>query len=253
MEVCVDSITSALIAERGGATRLELCANLLEGGTTPSLGLALTVKTKVKIPVFALIRPRGGDFLYTDEEFQVMKMDVIAMCEGGIDGMVIGILKKDGSVDVDRCSELIDLAKSRSSKIKITFHRAFDMTKDFEKAMEDIVSLGCERVLTSGQDSSALEGALNIKKMVDLANERIIVVPAGGIREKNIERILEATTAKEFHCSARTTESSLMEHRNDDVCMGAPLCSSEYSVRVADEQQLQNILMTAARCWKIVP
>ncbi|XP_067938066.1 copper homeostasis protein cutC homolog isoform X2 [Watersipora subatra] len=252
MEVCVDSIISAISAEKGGATRLELCANLLEGGTTPSLGLALTVKTKVSIPVFALIRPRGGDFLYTDDEFQVMKMDVIAMCEGGIDGIVIGLLKRDGTVDSDRCAELIALAKDRVSSIKVTFHRAFDMTGDYEKALEDIVNLGCERILTSGLDSSALEGTLVIKKCIELANDRIIIMPGGGINERNIERILEQTAAKEFHCSARKNEDSLMECQNTHVCMGTSLCSQEYVTRVADEQKLQRILMTAARCWKIV-
>ncbi|MEE6486325.1 hypothetical protein FKM82_014573 [Ascaphus truei] len=173
MEVCVDSVESAVNAERGGAGRIELCANLLEGGTTPTIGVLQVVKQYVQIPVYVMIRPRGGDFLYSDREVEVMKADIRLAKIHGADGLVFGALTEDGRIDTELCMEL--LAVSRP--LAVTFHRAFDMVYDPAVAMETLISLGFERVLTSGCDSSALEGLPLIKRLVEQAKGRIIVMP----------------------------------------------------------------------------
>ncbi|MEE6486324.1 hypothetical protein FKM82_014573 [Ascaphus truei] len=209
MEVCVDSVESAVNAERGGAGRIELCANLLEGGTTPTIGVLQVVKQYVQIPVYVMIRPRGGDFLYSDREVEVMKADIRLAKIHGADGLVFGALTEDGRIDTELCMEL--LAVSRP--LAVTFHRAFDMVYDPAVAMETLISLGFERVLTSGCDSSALEGLPLIKRLVEQAKGRIIVMPGGGITERNLQRILEGAGVQEFHCSARSTRDSGMNYR----------------------------------------
>nr|XP_006630976.1 PREDICTED: copper homeostasis protein cutC homolog [Lepisosteus oculatus] len=209
MEVCVDSVESAINAERGGAGRIELCSSLLEGGITPSIGLLQVVKQYVRIPVFVMIRPRGGDFLYSDREVEVMKTDIHLCKNHGADGLVLGALTEDGRVDTELCVELLAACRP----LPVTFHRAFDMVHDPMLAMETLISLGFERVLTSGSDSSALEGLPLIKRLVEQAKGRIIVMPGGGISERNLQRILEGSGAQEFHCSARSTKDSAMKFR----------------------------------------
>nr|XP_055026725.1 copper homeostasis protein cutC homolog isoform X3 [Misgurnus anguillicaudatus] len=169
METCVDSVESAINAERGGAGRIELCSNLLEGGTTPSTGLLQIVKENVKIPVYVMIRPRGGDFLYSDWEVEVMKKDIDQMKRHGADGLVFGALTEDGRVDSELCMELM----ATSRPLPVTFHRAFDMVHDPAVALEVLVSLGFERILTSGCDSSALEGLPVIKRLVEQVVESL--------------------------------------------------------------------------------
>ncbi|XP_032817379.1 copper homeostasis protein cutC homolog [Petromyzon marinus] len=234
MEVCVDSVESAINAELGGATRIELCANLLEGGTTPSLGLLQVVKQHTQLPVFMMIRPRGGDFLYSEHEVEVMRADIQQACIGGADGIVFGALTELGTIHHDICSELL----SRSRPLPATFHRAFDMLLDPMQALEELISLGFKRLLTSGCENTALEGLPLIKKLVQQANRRLIVVPGGGITERNLQRILEGSGATEFHCSARSTRSSGMEHRNDSVRMGASFGPSEYNLKIADPSRI---------------
>ncbi|XP_023182738.1 copper homeostasis protein cutC homolog isoform X2 [Xiphophorus maculatus] len=163
LEVCVDSVESAVNAERGGAGRLELCSSLIEGGLTPSLGLLQVVKQYIKIPIYVMIRPRGGDFLYSDQEVEVMKKDIELMKTQGADGVVVGALTETGGVDAGLCMELIAAARP----LPVTFHRAFDMAYDPAVALETLISLGFERVLTSGCDSSALEGLPVIKRLID--------------------------------------------------------------------------------------
>ncbi|XP_062070891.1 copper homeostasis protein cutC homolog isoform X2 [Lepus europaeus] len=163
MEVCVDSVESAVNAERGGAGRIELCSGLLEGGTTPSMGLLQIVKQSVQIPVFVMIRPRGGDFLYSDREIEVMKADIQLAKLYGADGLVFGALTEDGQIDKELCMSLIALCRP----LPVTFHRAFDMVQDPMAALETLLTLGFERVLTSGCDSSALEGLPLIKRLID--------------------------------------------------------------------------------------
>ncbi|MGH0136633.1 UNVERIFIED_CONTAM: hypothetical protein FKN15_070040 [Acipenser sinensis] len=237
MEVCVDSVESAINAERGGACRIELCSSLLEGGITPSIGLLQVVKQHVQIPVFAMIRPRGGDFLYSDREVEVMKRDIHLCKSHGADGVVLGALSEDGSVDTELCVEL--LAASRP--LPVTFHRAFDMVRDPVVAMETLIALGFERVLTSGGDSSALEGLPLIKRLVEQAKGRIIVVPGGGITERNLQRILEGSGAQEFHCSARSSKDSAMKFRNSCVNMGAALSTPEYALKVSDVSKIRTL------------
>ncbi|KAJ0067189.1 hypothetical protein NL108_012920, partial [Boleophthalmus pectinirostris] len=189
------------------ASRLELCSSLLEGGLTPSIGLLNVVKQNVKIPVCVMIRPRGGDFLYSDYEVEVMKKDIELMKLNGADGLVMGALTEDGRVDAELCLELLAVARP----LPVTFHRAFDMVHDPTIALETLVSLGFQRVLTSGCDCSALEGLPLIKRLMDQAKGRISIMPGGGITERNLQRILEGSGAQEFHCSARSSKESAMK------------------------------------------
>uniref|UniRef100_A0A803K1T8 Copper homeostasis protein cutC homolog n=1 Tax=Xenopus tropicalis TaxID=8364 RepID=A0A803K1T8_XENTR len=217
MEVCVDSVESAINAERGG--------------------LLQVVKQYLQIPIFVMIRPRGGDFLYSDREVEVMKADIRLAKIHGADGLVFGALTEDGRIDAELCMEL--LAVSRP--LPVTFHRAFDMVYDPLLAMETLISLGFERVLTSGCDTSALEGLPLIKRLVEQAKGRIIVMPGGGITERNLQRILEGAAVQEFHCSARSTKDSTMKYRNNSVCMGATLSTSEYSTKVTDVAKVRTL------------
>uniref|UniRef100_A0A8C4EMM1 Copper homeostasis protein cutC homolog n=1 Tax=Dicentrarchus labrax TaxID=13489 RepID=A0A8C4EMM1_DICLA len=237
MEVCVDSVESAVNAERGGAGRLELCSSLLEGGLTPSLGLLQVVKQYVKIPIYAMIRPRGGDFLYSDQEVEVMRKDIELMKSHGADGLVLGALTEDGRVDAELCMELLAAARP----LPVTFHRAFDMVHDPAVALETLVSLGFQRVLTSGCDSTALEGLPLIKRLIDQAKGRISIMPGGGITERNLQRILEGSGAQEFHCSARSGKDSAMKFRNTCVMMGAAFSAPEYGLKVADVSKVRTL------------
>lgn len=242
MEVCVDSVESGINAEEGGALRVELACNLVEGGTTPSVGLLRTLKRRIRIPVFAMIRPRGGDFVYSEDEFDVMREDVTALKESGADGFVFGVLTPDGEVDRERCSTLLQLAKP----LPATFHRAFDMVQDPFKSLEAVISLGFSHVLTSGLESSALEGAETIKKLIQSAKGRIVVIPGGGITERNVKRILRETTATVFHGSARTRRDSAARFRNTRVSMGASFGPPEYGTKVADPQRISSMVAIAA-------
>ncbi|XP_056148106.1 copper homeostasis protein cutC homolog isoform X2 [Lampris incognitus] len=237
MEVCVDSVESAVNAEQGGACRLELCCSLSEGGLTPSIGLLQVVKQRVKIPVYAMIRPRGGDFLYSEQEADVMKRDVAAMKSHGADGLVLGALTEDGRVDTELCTTLLAAAHP----LPVTFHRAFDMVQDPAAALETLVSLGIRRLLTSGCDNSALEGLPLIKCLVEQAKGRITIMPGGGITERNLQRILEGSGAHEFHCSARSGRDSAMKFRNNRVTMGATFSAPEYNLKVADVLKVQTL------------
>nr|XP_020498565.1 copper homeostasis protein cutC homolog isoform X1 [Labrus bergylta] len=266
MEVCVDSVESAVNAERGGAGRLELCTSLLEGGLTPSLGLLQIVKQYVKIPVYVMIRPRGGDFLYSDHEVEVMRKDIELMKSHGADGLVLGALTEDGRVDAELCMEFLAAARP----LPVTFHRAFDMVHDPAVALETLVSLGFQRVLTSGCDTSALEGLPVIKRLVDQAKGRIAIMPGkyicfihavctgflfphfyvfvntgGGITERNLQRILEGSGAQEFHGSARSSKDSAMKFRNTCVTMGAAFSAPEYGLKVADVCKVRTLTAIA--------
>ncbi|XP_045189527.2 copper homeostasis protein cutC homolog isoform X1 [Mercenaria mercenaria] len=245
MEVCIDSVQSAIHAEKGGAVRVELCSNLMEGGTTPSIGMLKVIKRSVSIPVFVMIRPRGGDFIYTPKEFDVMYQDLCMLKEAGADGFVFGILNQDGSVEQEMCEELIDYAKP----LPCTFHRAIDMTSNISEALEKVISLGFKRVLTSGGDSSALEGLPVITSMVKQAAERIVIMPGGGINEKNLQRILQQSGAKEFHCSARSSVSSHMTFKKEGISMGAALTPPEFSVKVTDERKVKSLVTMASDLW----
>ena len=209
LEICVNSIESAMAAQAGGASRIELCDNMAEGGTTPSAGLISRSKKKLNIPVFPIIRPRGGDFLYSDEEFEVMKQDIKYCKEQGCEGVVIGILKADGSIDTERCRDLILQARP----MQVTFHRAFDRCNDLQKGLEDIISLGCERVLTSGGEITATNAIFTLSRLVNQARGRIIIMAGSGINENNIIDLALKTGIKEFHSSAKSTINTKMSYQ----------------------------------------
>ena len=201
VEACVDSVTSSLAAERCGAHRLELCDALFEGGTTPSPAMIAECKAAVSIPVFVMIRPRGGDFVYSDEERDVMRRDVVVARELGADGVVIGGLRPDGSVDVPLVRFLVEAAHD----LPVTFHRAFDVTRDFEVALESLIDAGAHRMLTSGGASTAADGVTTLAKLVRQAGSRIIVMAGGGIREENVRKVVSTSGVREIH--ARLTGS----------------------------------------------
>lgn len=223
-EICIDSVEGAIAAEQAGATRVELCANLLEGGTTPSLGLMETTIARTKLPVQVMIRPRGGDFLFDDDEFAVMEADIEAAKAEKADGVVIGLLTPAGLVDAARTRALID----RARPLSVTFHRAFDMTPDPFAALETLIGLGVDRVLTSGQDVSVLEGLPLIVDLVSSAGDRIVVMPGGGITHRNVERVIAAAHPREIHFAVLETAASRMQFRRHHVFMGGELRPPEY-------------------------
>jgi copper homeostasis protein len=199
LEIAVFSVEAALAAIDSGADRIEFCENPLEGGTTPSFGSLSSLITLTSKPVFPIIRPRGGDFLYTNNEFNAMRSDVLMARKLDYPGIVLGLLNADGSIDTERTKRLVDLA----SPMEVTFHRAFDRCKDPFKALEDIIATGCKRILTSGQVPNAADATPLLKKLVEQAGDRIIIMPGSGVRSNNIKEIIQATGAKEIHSSAR--------------------------------------------------
>ena len=244
----MDSLVSAINAQKGGAARLELCASLSIGGTTPTVGLLKTVRERVgNIPIFVMIRPRGGDFVYSAEEFEVMKRDLLILKENGADGFVFGMLNPDGSVDKPKCLELITLAKPHP----VTFHRAFDMTSNPLEGLETLISLGFQRVLTSGQASTALEGLPLIQKLVTLAQGRVIVMPGAGINKDNIRTIIEQSGACEFHGSASKMCDPGKRYWNQGVSIGTSTSNNdEYSLKETDQWLVDELVKIANDAWR---
>ena len=224
IEVCLDSADSAVAAQQGGAGRVELCDNLLEGGTAPSAGMIAATREAVDIAVHVMIRPRGGDFCYTDVEFEIMKYDIERAKQLGANGVVFGLLRPDGTIDMERSAELLQLARPMS----VTFHRAFDMTRDPFEALDTLIDLGVDRILTSGQEPSVFEGTDLIRQLIERAAGRLTIMPGCGITLKNIHRVIEETGATEFHVAAPAAQASSMSFRNDVVFMGTALRSEEY-------------------------
>jgi copper homeostasis protein len=237
IEICVDSVVGAVAAERGGADRVELCDNLLEGGTTPSLGCIRLARRHVRLGLQVIIRPRGGDFLYDDYEMQVMREDIRLCKEAKADGVVIGCLTAEGNIDLGRTRELIELARP----MNVTFHRAFDMCRDPLQGLEDLVALDADRVLTSGQEASCLEGLELIAALQKQAAGRIVVMPGGGITPRNVSRIVAGTGVHEVHLSARVSVKSRMTHRNSRCYMGGTLRPPEFSWKATDEKVVREV------------
>lgn len=229
LEICTNSVESCVEAQRGGASRVELCAGMPEGGTTPSYGTILLARQQISIALNVIIRPRGGDFLYNEQEMQIMLHDIRMAKQCGADGVVIGCLTPDGEVDMEQCRRLINEA----TPLSVTFHRAFDMCCNPQKALEDIVALGCHRILTSGQQNKAEEGIPLLRELVQQAAGRIIIMPGSGVNPQNIARIARETGATEFHLSARTGVSSAMQFRQSNLSMGGTVTISEYSKDVS--------------------
>ena len=238
LEICVDSLVSALAAQNGGADRIELCDNLYEGGTTPSAAIIEIAREILDIEVQVIIRPRGGDFLYSDLEFKTMKRDIEITKKLNANGVVIGILKADGTIDIARCKELVDLARP----LNVTFHRAFDMTKDPFKALEDVVQTGADRLLTSGQMNEAPYGAKLIAELVKKAGNRIIIMPGAGINKDNIKDMVNITGASEYHLTGSKYIESKMKYRNPKVFMGGIPEIPEYERSITDEKIIQTIV-----------
>ncbi|MBK1882438.1 copper homeostasis protein CutC [Luteolibacter pohnpeiensis] len=238
LEICIDSVESAIAADRAGAKRVELCAGLFEGGLTPSAGMIKAVRSRVTLGVMVIIRARGGDFLFNDEEMEAMLEDISVAKKLGADGVVIGCLNANGTIDEDKTKALI----AEAGPLPVTFHRAFDMCRDPFEALDQLASLGIKRILTSGQESSVLEGADLIRDLVKAAGDRIIILPGGGITSRNIHKIAALTEAPEFHLSCRRPVESGMEFRNLRPSMGAALFPPEFSRRVADESKIRTII-----------
>lgn len=213
LEIIGFDIVSCSIAQAKGATRIELCANPEEGGTTPSFGMIEQAKKSCTIPIFPIIRPRGGDFLYNKLEFEAMKSDIKSCLSIGCEGVVIGLLNKDGSIDEERTGELVDLA----GPMEVTFHRAFDRVSDPVVALEKIISIGCKRILTSGLSKTAIEGKLLLQQLIKQADNRITIMPGSGVRSSNVIELAQSTGAKAFHSSARKQLSSKMDYMNPNM------------------------------------
>ncbi len=242
-EVCVDSIESALAAERGGADRVELCSDLLEGGLTPSYGVLKTARERLAIGIMMMVRPRGGDFCYSEAEFTAMLHDVRMAKDVGANGVVFGVLTPDGDVDVERSRQVIADARPLS----VTFHRAFDMTRDPFVALETLVDLGVDRVLTSGQEATVLEGLDLLAHLTGRAGDRIVVMPGGGITERNIARIRAKVPAAEMHFAGGEPAESRMRFRNPRVFMGGTLRPPEYTLDLLHPSYVERVI---AACEK---
>lgn len=238
LEICVDTVESAINAQIAGADRVELCTNLTEGGTTPGFGTICAARNNLTIGLHVLIRPRGGDFLYSDPEYDIMRREIDACSECGVDGIVLGILEAGGAIDVERTAKLIEFARPMSA----TFHRAFDMCNDPFKGLEDVIATGSDRLLTSGQNNNAEKGAKLISLLIEKAGKRIIVIPGSGINESNIVRIAKITGAGEFHLSGRKVIESEMIFRRQNISMGGHSDIPEFLRKVADPDMIGRII-----------
>lgn len=238
VEACVDAIDAAIAAERGGAARLELCGELLQGGVTPSAGLIGAVWECVQVPVFVLIRPRAGDFLYSNAERDVMLRDIEVARSLDVDGVVIGALTREGDVDAEVTRDL----KEAAGPLEVTFHRAFDFARDQDVALETLIELGIDRVLTSGGAASALEGAARLARLVQLAGDRIAVLAGGSITAANVAEVVRASGVREVHVRAAARVDSAMTHRRAGVTLARPQAPGDYDRVVASEEEMARVI-----------
>jgi copper homeostasis protein len=213
LEICVFNIATAMAAEKAGADRIELCENYTNGGTTPSYGYLKTIREKISIPVFPMIRSRGGDYFHSKDEISIMKKDILLCKELGFDGVVFGLLHQDGSIDADNTARLVEAAYP----LEVTFHRAFDRCTNALEALETIIQSGCQRLLTSGQTPKVTDGLELVKQLVDQANERLIIMPGSGLNSENVLSIIEQTGVTEVHTSARIRIPSPTLFRNKKI------------------------------------
>jgi copper homeostasis protein len=235
VEIVVYNIDSALKAQEGGADRIELCENPGEGGTTPSFGTIEAVRQNVSIDVFVMIRPRGGDFHYSNYEFHAMKRDISQCQKLSVDGFVFGILNADGTIDKKRCKELIDKARP----LKVTCHRAFDMARDPFEALEDCIEVGFDRILTSGRQLQAVKGADLIGELVKKANGRIAIMAGSGVNEETVQEVVKKTGVTEIHFSAIGHRESAMQYRNTAISGMGSDGGSEFRLRTIDPERVR--------------
>ena len=238
LEICVDSVESAINAQAAGADRVEFCDSLIEGGTSPGYGSIVSARSNLSIGLHVIIRPRGGDFLYSDVEFDVMRRDIETCGECGVDGIVTGILLAGGNIDVERTAKLFEFAYPMST----TFHRAFDMCIDPAQGLEDVIAAGAARLLTSGLKNKAQDGIELIRQLVIQADERIIIMPGGGIDETNVALIATAAKVKEIHLTGRKTIDSEMIFRRQGINMGGLSGIPEFTRKVADTDRIKSII-----------
>jgi copper homeostasis protein len=238
LEICVDSVESAIEAQSAGADRVELCDNLIEGGTTPGYGSIVSARNNLSIGLHVIIRPRGGDFLYSDLEYDIMRRDIEICGESGVDGIVAGILLPGGNIDVERTAKLFEFAYPMST----TFHRAFDMCSDPVQGLEDVISTGAVRLLTSGLKNKAQDGIELIRQLIIQADNRLIIMPGGGIDETNAALILTVTKAREIHLTGRKVIESEMIFRRQGINMGGIPGIAEFSRKVVDQERIKIIV-----------
>ena len=247
LEICLSGIESALAAQAGGADRIELCENLAQGGTTPSLGMIQAVRKRLEIAVHVMIRPRGGDFCYTAAEFEIMRQDVQLAKQVGVDGLVFGILQPDGTIDKLRCRELIALIRP----LAVTFHRAFDLTPDPFAALNALLALGVDRVLTSGQAATAVAGKELIRQLQAKAGEQITIMAGSGITAKNAANLLAETGIHELHAGSSCTETipSKMTHHAPTFSLGAAKNEAEYAIQQVTARRVRELVAAVKPGW----
>ena len=238
VEACVDSVESSIAAERGGARRLELCDALFDGGTTPSAGMIAACRERVSIPIFVIIRPRGGGFVYSDAELDVMRRDIVAARGLGADGVVIGPLRADGTVDTDQTARLVDLA----GDMPVTFHRAFDFAPDLEQALETLVASGVRRVLTSGGAGSARMGIPMLTSLVRQAGDRITIMAGGSIRDDHARELVDATRVRELHVRLTRLTRGLGPAMRAGVKVRKSLPDDEAAWEETDEERVRSFV-----------
>lgn len=237
IEVCCGSVDDAVQTEKGCADRIELNSSLFFGGLTPSLGSIIEAKRRLKIPVMVMIRPRAGGFCYTQAEMAVMLSDAELALEHGADGLVFGILTEDGSIDTERCRQIIELAHGRD----IVFHRAFDVTPEPFEALDQLIALGFTRILTSGQQRSVPEGIELIKKLITRASDKIEILPGGGIRPHNVRSIIAQTGTNQVHLSAFARQFDKSTHHRPHITFGGALHPPEDRYDLIDSSTIQSI------------
>jgi copper homeostasis protein len=236
LEICVDSVESAIAAQQGGAHRIELCSALNEAGLTPSIGLIRAVRKHIDIGLYVMIRPRGGDFLHSADELAVMREDIAQAAKSGADGVVFGLLTEDGDIDVAKTRELIDVARP----MEVTFHRAIDMARDLDRAVCDVIETGADRLLTSGGAQTALLGAAAIERMVRASAGKIQIMVCGGVRAENVSGIVRSTGAVQFHAAVRREVGSRVKHRPRSLHLGASP-SADYARKVVMAEDVRKL------------
>ncbi|HKK60394.1 MAG TPA: copper homeostasis protein CutC [Salinivirga sp.] len=238
LEICCYTAESAILAEAADAHRIELCDNYAEGGTTPSFATIQKVVDNLDIPVNVIVRPRGGDFVYSEIEYAIIKEDVRMIKELGANGVVVGFLSANGEIDLSRTKTIIEIV----GNMEVTFHRAFDMCKDPYRALDQLIDLGVTRVLTSGAQNTAMEGAELIAKLVEKAGDKISIMPGSGINAENISKLLAHTNAFEFHSSAKIFVQGNMQYQNQEVSMSGSSNPEEFNHISVDYEQIRAML-----------